>query len=164
MLDSCFAQPLSKSSLIYLLVWSPLLHTAYISSPNHCLPFATHAHTILTCFAVMRRLSAVHLSLCFHSIFRTDLPLKLNFYVWVGHDHSLQGIEGYRSWSWIRLMQLVWPRSRAGFSILLRCHTSIWPFSSLLTEIPHRFLLLQARSHFHVTFYFTHNCCTAFLS
>jgi len=51
-----FAQPLSKSSLVYLLVWSPPLHTPYISSPNECLLFATHAHTIITCFAVVPRL------------------------------------------------------------------------------------------------------------
>jgi len=39
-----FAQPLSMSSLVYLLVWSP--HIPYISSPNQCLLFAAHAHTI----------------------------------------------------------------------------------------------------------------------
>ena len=33
---------------------------------------------------------------------------------------------------------------------LLPC-TSIWPFSSLLTEVPPRFLSLWARSHFHAT-------------
>jgi len=39
-----FAQPLSMSSLVYLLVWSPSPHIPYISSPNHCLLFVTHAH------------------------------------------------------------------------------------------------------------------------
>jgi len=29
-----FSQPLSNSSLVYLLVWNPLLHTPYISSLN----------------------------------------------------------------------------------------------------------------------------------
>ena len=38
-----FAQPLSKSCLVYLLVWYLPFHTPYISSPNHCL--ATHVHT-----------------------------------------------------------------------------------------------------------------------
>ena len=38
--DSPFPQPLSRSSLVYLLVWNPLLHTPYISSCNHYLPFA----------------------------------------------------------------------------------------------------------------------------
>ena len=34
------------SSLVYLLVWSPPFHTPYVSSPNQCLYFAAHAHTI----------------------------------------------------------------------------------------------------------------------
>jgi len=56
MLDSSFPQPLSRLSLIYLLVWNPLLRTPYISVPNHCLLFTIHAHTITTCFAVVSRL------------------------------------------------------------------------------------------------------------
>ena len=44
--DSLFAQSFSQFSLVYLLVWHPSLHTPYISSPNHCLLFAAHAHTI----------------------------------------------------------------------------------------------------------------------
>jgi len=34
--------------VVYLLVWSPPLHIPCISSPNQCLLFATHAHTITT--------------------------------------------------------------------------------------------------------------------
>jgi len=34
-LNSLFAQPVSKSSLVYLSVWHPPLHIPYISSPNH---------------------------------------------------------------------------------------------------------------------------------
>jgi len=34
---SHFAQPPSKSCLVYLFVWHPSLQTPYISSPNHCL-------------------------------------------------------------------------------------------------------------------------------
>ena len=60
-----FAQPLSTSFLVYLLVWSPPPHIPYISSPNQCLLFATHAHTIATCFAVVSRL--YHLLLVFLS-------------------------------------------------------------------------------------------------
>ena len=41
------------------LAWHPPLHTPYISSPNHCLLFATHAHTIAVCFAVVPRLCHV---------------------------------------------------------------------------------------------------------
>ena len=44
---------ISKFSLVYLLAWHHPLHTPYISSPNHCLLFATHAHTIAACFAVI---------------------------------------------------------------------------------------------------------------
>ena len=46
MLYSLFPQSLSKFSVVYLLAWYPPLHTPYISSPNHCLLFAAHAHTI----------------------------------------------------------------------------------------------------------------------
>ena len=55
-LYSLFPQSLSKFSLVYLLAWYPPPHTPYISSPNHCLLFATHAHIIGTCFAVVLRL------------------------------------------------------------------------------------------------------------
>ena len=52
-LCSLFPQSLSKFSLVYLLAWYPPLHTPYISSPNHCLLFAAHAHTIATCSIVV---------------------------------------------------------------------------------------------------------------
>ena len=45
-LGNLYAQPLSMSSLVYPLVWSPPPHIAYSSPRNHCLLFATHAHTI----------------------------------------------------------------------------------------------------------------------
>jgi len=54
--DSLFPQSLSKFSLVYLLAWHSPVHTPYISSPNHCLLFAAHAHTIATCFAVVPKL------------------------------------------------------------------------------------------------------------
>jgi len=54
-LDRLFAQPLSKSSLAAT--------TSYISSPSHCLFFATHAHTIAACFAVVPRLLLASLSI-----------------------------------------------------------------------------------------------------
>jgi len=41
---------------------------------------------------------------------------------------------------------------------------TIWPFSSMSAEVPSHFLFLQARSHFHATYYFAHNCCTVSLS
>jgi len=72
--DSLFLQSLLKFSFVYLylLAWHPQLHSPYISSPNHCLLFAAHAHTIATCFAVVPRLchlilvslSTLYLELC----------------------------------------------------------------------------------------------------
>ena len=53
---SLFPQSFFNFSLVYLLTWHPPLHTPYISSPNHCLLFAAHAHTIAICFAVVPRL------------------------------------------------------------------------------------------------------------
>jgi len=48
-----FLHNLSMSSLVYLLIWSPPPHIPYICSPNQCLLFAAHAHTIATCFTVV---------------------------------------------------------------------------------------------------------------
>jgi len=62
-LGNLFAQPLSMSSLVNLLVWSPPPHIPYISSPNQCLLFVAHANTITTCFAVVSIL--YHLFLVF---------------------------------------------------------------------------------------------------
>ena len=45
-----------SSSFLWSTSWDPPLHNPYISSPNHCLLFAAHAHTITTCFAVVLRL------------------------------------------------------------------------------------------------------------
>jgi len=51
-----FFHNVSKFTLVYLLAWHLPPHTPYISSPNHYLLFAAHAHTIATCFAVVLRL------------------------------------------------------------------------------------------------------------
>jgi len=51
-----------------------------------------------------------------------------------------------------------------GLYLLRSCHTSICPFSSLLAEVPPHFLFLQARSHFHATYFFIHDSCTISLS
>jgi len=81
---SLFVQFLSKSSLVYLLVWHHPLHTPYISSPNHCLLFTAYAHTITTCFAVVLRL--YHLFV----VFLNSLLETLVFYLNATHpsDHS----------------------------------------------------------------------------
>jgi len=52
----CKKKTMIGFSLVYLLAWHPPLHTPYISSPNRCLLFTVHAHTIATCFAVVLRL------------------------------------------------------------------------------------------------------------
>jgi len=43
----------------YLLVQHPPLHTPYISSPNHRLLFATHAHTNATCTWTTKIMSSI---------------------------------------------------------------------------------------------------------
>ena len=63
------------SSFVYLLVWSPPPHIPCISSPNQCLLFAAHAHTIATCFAVISIL--YHLFLVFISTPYLELYLYL---------------------------------------------------------------------------------------
>ena len=63
-------KPLSTSSLVYLLVWSPPPHIPYISSPNQCLLFAARAHTIATCFALLAEVPPHFLSWQARSHFR----------------------------------------------------------------------------------------------
>jgi len=71
----------------YLLVWSPPPHIPYISSPNQCLLFAAHAHTITTCFAAVSIL--YHLFLVFLSLNYLLETLSV-FYLNIRHqfDHS----------------------------------------------------------------------------
>jgi len=50
-----------KFSLVYLffclpLAWHPPLHAPYISSLNHCLLLAAHAHIVTNCSAVVPKL------------------------------------------------------------------------------------------------------------
>jgi len=94
LLGNLFAQPLSISSLVYLLVWSPPPHIPYISSPNQCLLFTAHAHTIATCFAIVSIL--YHLFLVFDILALIRLLLSTPylefhiFYLNITHpsDHS----------------------------------------------------------------------------
>jgi len=71
-----FPQSVSKFSLVYLLAWHPPLYTPYISSLNHCLLFATHAHTIAAYFAVVLRLC--HLILVSLSTFYLEFYLVVS--------------------------------------------------------------------------------------
>jgi len=62
------------------LVWSPPPHIPYISSPNQCLLFAAHAHTIATCFAVVSilyRLFLVFLSAPYLELLSFTLKLHI---------------------------------------------------------------------------------------
>ena len=50
-----------QSLLVFLLVLNPQLDTPYISSPNHHLLFAAHAHTNAACFAAIPMLCYLYL-------------------------------------------------------------------------------------------------------
>ena len=50
-----------QSLLVFLLVLNPQLHTPCISSPNHHLLFAAHAHNITACSAVILKLCHLYL-------------------------------------------------------------------------------------------------------
>ena len=62
MLDSLFTQPLSKFSLVYLLVSHPPLHTSYISLHNHCLIFAAHCNLFCCRTEIMSSIRSLSLS------------------------------------------------------------------------------------------------------
>ena len=66
-LDSPLGQPLSRSSLVFLLALDPPLHTPCISSPNHHL-FAAHAHTNAACSAAIPMLCHVYLVLSWNRV------------------------------------------------------------------------------------------------
>jgi len=55
----------------YFFVLHVRFHNKYISSPNHCLLFAAHAHIIAACFAVVPKLR--HLILVSHSTLYLEL-------------------------------------------------------------------------------------------
>ena len=60
-LDSPLGQPLSRSSLVFLLALDPQLYTPCISSPNHHHLFAAHAHTNAACFTAIPMLCHLYL-------------------------------------------------------------------------------------------------------
>jgi len=59
-LDSALWQPLSRSSLVFLLVLDPVRHSPCISSPSHHL-FAAYAHTNAACSAAKPMLCHLYL-------------------------------------------------------------------------------------------------------
>jgi len=81
----CTLLSISISYLVYLLLWSPPPHTPYISSPNQCLLFATHADTTEGCFAAVPFTHSSIPSLSLNSLLGT-----FNFYLNITHpsDHS----------------------------------------------------------------------------
>jgi len=106
-LHSLFPQSLFKFSLAYLLAWYTPLHTPYIFSPNHCLLFAAHAHTIATCSTVVLRLCpliAVSLS-----------TLYLELYLVTSHHTSILPFS----------------------SLPLKCHLIILSYRPGLTSMQH---------------------------
>ena len=103
-------------SLIYLLAWHPPLHIPYISSPNDCLLFAAHAHTIATCFccspeimssnpslslnSLLRTLSCnlmpqIHLTILISALCNSSLPL----FVWLQNEYCVWAKCWCHSWS-----------------------------------------------------------------
>jgi len=85
MLDHLFSTTSVQVLFGLPLFWDPLLHTPYISSPNHHLLFSAHVHTIAACFAVVPMLSHLFLISLSHL-----LTWKSVFYLNATHpsDHS----------------------------------------------------------------------------
>jgi len=74
MLDSPFHTTSLQDLFCLFLHWGPLLHTPYISSPNHHL-FATHACAIAACFAnVMSSIPNLSLSSLLGNLSYTLMP------------------------------------------------------------------------------------------
>ena len=102
-------QLLSRSSLVFLLVWHPILHISYISSPNHRL-FAAHPHTTTTCFVQYQ----CYVMLCYVRPYLSLSSLLRNlFYLNATHppDHS--------------------------HICLLKCHLIFFPYRPGLTFMQH---------------------------
>jgi len=96
-------EPLSMSSLVYLLLWSPPPHIPYISSPNQCLLFATHAHTIATCFAVV---SILLWPPCIADADITFLPCGFFYLLSIFFPCLISAVAGWMS---AILAHMVWP-------------------------------------------------------
>jgi len=80
-LDNLFAQPLSTSCLVYLLVWSPPPHTPYISSSNqssfcNTCPY----HQNLFCCSTKIISSILSQLFTWNSVFYVVLPLSCTFF------------------------------------------------------------------------------------
>jgi len=166
MLDSLFAQPLSKSSLVYLLVWNPQLHTPYISSPNHCSLCNTCLFYCST--KIMSSIPSLSLDSLLNVTHASDYshlcPLKCHLILFpyrpdlTSMQHTTCTQLFYSLTLIINVISI--PFSWNSIFYLNARHTSIWLFSTLHAEVPLHFPILQARSHFHAAYYFAHNFCT----
>jgi len=125
--DNLFPQSLSKFSLVYLLAWHPPVHTPYISSPNHCLLYATHAPTIATCFAVVPRLChlilvsllTLYLEFCFCS-FMPHIHLTILISSRWSATLSCKNLFQFQE-TWPSLKWICWY-----YCIYTRCSASSW--------------------------------------
>ena len=79
-LDSRLGQPLSRSSLVFLLALGPQIHTPCISSPNHRHLFAAHAHTSAACFAAIPMLCHLYVYTRLKTFFCKYFPLQPFFF------------------------------------------------------------------------------------
>jgi len=146
--DSLFAQSLSKFSLIYLLAWHPPLHTPYISSSNHWLRFAAHAHTITTCFAVASRLCyliLVSLSTLYFELYLVALGRSVNLFLTAPYINILTYLLTY--------FYATHPSNHCHL-YPLKCHLIFLSYGPDLTIMQHTTLHTTAvQSPFHYQWY-----------
>jgi len=95
------------SSLVYLLVWSPPPHIPYISSPNQCLLFATHAHTIASVLNSWRitDFTQFHVTAFFRKTFSSKMSWPWN--------HELDWCLVIFQWQamWLMIFDGIWTKS-----------------------------------------------------
>ena len=97
-----------KSSLVYLLVRKPPLHTPYIISLNHCFLFAAHARTIATWFTVVTKLCHLFL-ISISQLFTWNSIFYINITHSSDHSHLCS----------------------------LKCHFIFYPYRPGPTSVPH---------------------------
>jgi len=157
-LDSLFAQSLSKFSFVYLLAWQIPLHTPDISSPNHCLLFTAHAHTIRTCFAVVPRLchlilvSLSILYLEFHlGIKLQDIETYMNVKLWMSdiqfwNQSCISQIHCWCGPVWKqKILRVFWPSS----GMLVPQMSSIHCLSLMAHGIKHAAFIIRTAFYIH---------------
>jgi len=146
-------------------------HSPTHTHHGHLLPPSTMIHGILpiqsTCFTVffhnLSKFSLVYL-LAWHPPFHTSYISSPNHnLLFATHVYSIATCFAVVP----RLCHLILVSLSTLYLelyLVTSHYTSILPFSSLPSEVPCHFPFLQARSHFHATYCFAHNCCTIYLS